>query len=353
MRLTFLLFAAFIAVAALYEPGPPGFLPTQAKGAWLAASGGTPLEGAAAITALLRLKSLGVDTVALGPDVMQPRLDAPELTWGTHDESLRFVLRAARELGLKTFVMPRVESPDFFKPPFPWRGKMTFTDPKVREAWYANYRSMIAHYGQLCREESVSVLGIGLEYRQLVKADPKEWRGVAKTAREAFGGTITYSANWDDYDQVLWWDAVDVIGIGAYFEVLEDGLPDQTYVDTATLVSPTLRQIEKGWQPIKEKLKALSASVGRPIWFTEVGFTTYADTNYYPWRWQAERKEDPAQQALAYRALIRTFVSEPWWHGASFWRFYTRDDEMPSCRYRLTPESLFVLRDAWSRSTPR
>ncbi len=349
MRLAFLLIVAFVAVASMYKPGPPAFSPNQAKGAWLAASGGTPLDGAAAVTALIRLKELGANTVALGPDVIQPRLDAPELEWGSHDASLRFVLRAARELGLRTFVMPRVESPDFFKPPFPWRGKMSFKDSKVRDAWYVNYRSMITHYGQLCREESASILGIGLEYRELAKADPKEWRAVARAAREAFGGPITYSANWDDYDQVLWWDAVDVIGIGAYFEVLEDGLPDQTFVNTATLTPPTLRQVEKGWEPIRAKLRATSAAAGRPIWFTEVGFTTYADTNYYPWRWQAERKEDASQQALAYRALIRTFVSEPWWNGACFWRFYTRDAEMPDCRYRLTQESIWVLHDAWSR----
>ena len=328
---------------------PKPFAPHQSKGAWLAASGTAPLDGPSALVLIERIKQLGADGIALGPDVLQPHLDAPELEWGRDDDALRFVLRAARTFGLKTFVMPRVESPDFFKPPYPWRGTMTFERPEVRAAWYENYRRMIVHYGRLCAEEGVTTFGIGLEYRKLVTEDPKQWRRVAEAARGVFGGTLVYSANWDDYERIAWWDAVDVVGIGAYFEIIEDGLPDGKYVDTKTLKLPDLSDVMDGWKPIRAKLEAFSASVARPILFTEVGYTRYADTCWYPWRWQAVREERPEQQALAYRALMRTFAGAPWWAGVYVWRFYTRPEDMSDCRYRTTDRSEHVLRDAWSR----
>jgi hypothetical protein len=183
MKVAVAIIAAVAVLALLGESrrdDAPAFAPGTSKGAWLAATGTAPLDGPSALVLLERLKALGADSIALGPDVLQPRLDAPELEWGRDDDALRFVLRAAREYGFKTFVMPRVESPDFFKPPYPWRGTMTFERPDVRAAWYDAYRRMIRHYGRLCAEEGVATFGIGLEYRKPRRRRPE---GMAQDRR--------------------------------------------------------------------------------------------------------------------------------------------------------------------------
>ena len=50
-----------------------------------------------------------------------------------------------------------------------------------------------------------------------------DWRLIIATVRRYFEGTLTYAANWTDYEKVPFWDALDVIGIQAYFPLLEDG----------------------------------------------------------------------------------------------------------------------------------
>jgi hypothetical protein len=202
--------------------------------------------------------------------------------------------------------------------------------------FHDDFTKLVRHYGKLAREENAAIFGIGLEYRAAVREHADAWRAIAKAAKESFGGPITYSANWDDYDQVAWWDAVDLIGIGAYFELLSDGLPNDATHEMrakAPLPSPTLSAIVDGWKPIKAALKAFSERFGKPVFFTEVGYTTYVDTAYHPWMWQSKRAIDPAQQALCYRALFQTFAGEPWWKGACVWRFYTDPAATPDCHY--------------------
>ena len=105
-----------------------------------------------------------------------------------------------------------------------------------------------------------------------------------------------------------------VVGRGGHhrhrrlFRALDDRLPTTPLTRCGRSRScrgPTLSQIVDGWKPIKAALKAFSERYSRPIFFTEVGYTTFVDTAYHPWMWQSERAVDPSQQALCYRALFR------------------------------------------------
>lgn len=308
----------------------------QIRGAWLEASGKTKLDSPEGIAAMRRLKGLGVDTFAVFPYVSMPDITKPEFTYGSKDDELRTFLRAAKTEGVKVFVLPRIESPAFFVPPFPWRANIAMADAADWPRFHENFTKLVRHYGALSREEGAAIFGIGLEYRAAVREHPDAWRAIARAAKEAFGGPITYSANWDDYEQVTWWDSLDLIGIGAYFELVADGLPDDATHEMRAkkkLPQPTLSQIVDGWKPIKAKLKAFSERYGRPIFFTEVGYTTFVDTAYHPWMWQSAREIDPAQQALCYRALFRTFAGESWWKGGCMWHFHTDPSAVPKWDY--------------------
>ncbi len=55
------------------------------------------------------------------------------------------------------------------------------------------------------------------------------------------------------------WSELDYIGVDAYFPIsLEE--------------SPTLEQLETGWQPLAKELEAFSDPYQRPILFTEYGY---------------------------------------------------------------------------------
>jgi hypothetical protein len=336
---------------SLLQERTPRLSASQVRGAWLAPTGAATLDSEAGLAALRRLRDLGVDTVATFPEVTMPDITRPGFTYGGQDAQLRAFARAARAAGLRTFLLPRIESPAFFVPPHPWRADIRMADPADWPRFHEDFTKLVRHYGTLAREEGAAIFGIGLEYRAAVREHPDAWRAIARAAKEAFGGPITYSANWDDYEQVTWWDAVDLIGIGAYFELVDDGLPDDaTHAARSAKRQPppTLSAILDGWKPIKASLKALSGKYGKPVFFTEIGYTTFADTAYHPWMWQSERAVDPAQQALCYRALFRTFAGEPWWKGACLWTFYTDPSAAQSWNYSPQGrEAEKVVREAY------
>lgn len=344
MKAILLVSALALTYVALRSPRPPAFSADQAKGAWLAPVGGAPLNGPAGEAALVRLKALGATHVAFGPEVDMPDVRKPALAFGAHDAETRAAIRAARRAGLDVLLLPRIESPAFFAPETrptdvrPWRGDLEMATPEDWATFFENYRRMIAHYGALAREEGVAWLAIGLEYRKTVRKHPAEWRKIAAAAKAAFGGPITYSANWDDYEQIAWWDAVDAIGVGAYFELL----PERG--------RGTLREALAGWASAKERLEAFSRRWDRPVLFTEVGYAGFEDVAYRPWEWQrTNRRLDPSAQADAWRALIRTFAGVPWWRGVFVWRYYTDRSAVPAWDYAPGQEAEHVLRAAFAR----
>lgn len=105
------------------------------------------------------------------------------------------------------------------------------------------------------------------------------WRRVIAAARERFGGTLTYAANFDRYRQVGFWDALDLIGINSYFPLrsrLLDG-------DGGARLEPLL---EARWESLLRGIDAWRASIGLPhrrVLFTELGYVARADSTMRPW----------------------------------------------------------------------
>ena len=138
---------AVAAIAwALFQDRTPKLGPNQIRGAWLAAAGKASLESEAGLAAMKKLKELGVDTLAVFPEVTMPDITKPGFTWGTHDGELRAFLKAAKSLGMSAFVLPRIESPAFFVPPHPWRARsIPAPHPRPAPARLAAYRRTSRH----------------------------------------------------------------------------------------------------------------------------------------------------------------------------------------------------------------
>lgn len=79
-----------------------------------------------------------------------------------------------------------------------------------------------------------------------------------------FTGELTDAANWSLGDEgesmeKKWWDAVDIIGIDAYYSTLQDG-------------SEGWDQVLDNWKPIYKKLDGLRQKWKMNLMFTEVGY---------------------------------------------------------------------------------
>ncbi len=316
------------------------------RGAWLAPREGFPLDSEHGSRVLADMKRLGVTHVAIGHEVRMPKMSAPLLEWGEHDAALRGAISRIRKAGLKTFLIPRIESPEFFAPPYPFRADIKFQSADDQQRFHAAMREMLLHYAKLAESENVELFGVGLELKQCAKEHEAAWRDLIAAVREEFSGKLTYSANWyDEWDQLRFWDALDYIGVGAYFELKpENGNPDADPVD----------DLVARWQVSMRHLQAQSQDWQRPILFTEIGYSGYADCAERPWEWAGKQGGkaalDWARQADCYRALFKAFNDKPWFAGTFVWRFYSDAENILDWEYALQGRPAeAVLAEAYGR----
>ena len=325
--------AAGLLVAA---PGAPG----ARAGAPVAAGAGLPLLGAdvaADEAALVKLRSDGINTVSL---FVWWVADSPDATSvhpfiGTEpDAALAATMQAAHDLGMRVVLTPTFTCTGC---PGGWRGTMNLHAPDV---FFASYRAFIDHYADLGQANGATTLLVGSELSTLEGQDAA-WRAVIAEARRHFRGAIGYEENWDMLGRAAWLDAVDVIGVSAYFPL--DDAP-----------SPSLAQLLADWHHSAaaatrgrdwvSAVGALSARFHRPVLFGEVGYMAgqyaarapYLDFYGLP---------DPQLQADLYQAVLETFGRYPWWAGAVWWDWESGDGAAANGRtFRGKPaEALLAL----------
>ena len=180
-------------------------------------------------------------------------------------------IRQARARGLRVTLMPIVGLER--RAPGEWRGRLA---PRDVEAWFASYEEHLGELARVAQEEGVERLVIGSELSSL-ETFAGRWRALAAAARERFEGPLVYSANWDRYAAVPFWDAVDAIGVSAYFRV--DGPEGPRAV----------------WARHLAALETFAA--GREVILTEVGYPAHADAARFPWDETRRAPLDVALQA--------------------------------------------------------
>lgn len=313
---------AFFGIACSSEP--PRILPERAyRGAWFEKNDTLDVLSEQAKSSLRKMRTLGVRWLAIGPSVDMSDIHHPALSYGTFDTEYKRFIRYAKEQGFQVLLMPRIESPAFFEPPFPYRADIRMLTNDQWSQFHKNYLAMLIHYAKLAQESGVGLFVLGLEYRTYIRKFPQQWRMFAQTVRKHFTGKITYSANWfKEFEEVQFWDALDVIGIGAYFE-----LPVQP--------SASRHEMREAWKPFVQQIHAISKRYNRPVVFTEAGFTSFSDAGQVPWKWQSDLKRpiDLNHQADCLDAMLDAFSNERWFEGLFLWRFYSTPGNAPAHGY--------------------
>lgn len=107
----------------------------------------------------------------------------------------------------------------------------------------------------------------------------RRWRELIARVREVYDGPLGYAANFDQYQEVGFWDALDVMGINAYFQLRPELLPQR---DAETL-QPLLVE---GWRGVLGGIAEVRREQGledMPVVFTEMGYTYRANSTLEPW----------------------------------------------------------------------
>lgn len=224
--------------------------------------------------------------------------------WGEHSKGNSILVQYAKENGLKVMVKPHVWSSDG------WIGEYDLASEEEWKEWEKNYTKFILTHARKADSLGVELFCVGTEYKIPAKERPEFWRSLISQVRGVYKGEITYASNWDNYENITWWDQVDYIGIDAYFPLVDGD-------------SPTTDEIIKGWEPVKKKLAAFSRNWNKRILFTEYGFQSANGAAGA--HWEVDQSEENANndiQANAYEATFRTFENESWYAGGFFWKWH-------------------------------
>jgi hypothetical protein len=233
------------------------------------------------------------------------------------DESLVHAIEKAHSLGLKVMLYPHLElghDPDH------WFGEIgkDFNTEQWSE-WFDAYTQFILHYADFAEDNDVEQLSIGME---LMYAEKQEahWRKLISVVRQRYRGALIYAENYQtetyrsDISNVNWWDALDYIGIDAYYDLVPEAITD-----------PSLDDMLEAWKPIVARLEKYSKKWDKPILIPELGYRSVKGVTHHPWDNPHNRPADLQEQENAYRAFYQSFIGKPWFAGVIWWAHSTHE----------------------------
>lgn len=253
---------------------------------------------------LERMLAAGVEWVALVPVWYQrtrtSTLIAPDPAKTASDESVREVIRYLHRKGAKVMLKPYVDSEDGV-----WRAHF---EPAGVDAWFNSYRRFINHYADMAAAEDVEMLCLGVEYMWCDEDEYERWSDVADAVRSRYGGELTYTAHWGNYQKVCLWALVDYVGIGAYYSLSKGE-------DAA------LSALVKGWrEPLDniESWRHRARLADKEVIFTEVGYQSRPACWVTPGDTQSDETDARAQE-ICYKSLFMTAPARGWLRGIYIW----------------------------------
>ena len=263
---------------------------------------------AASERTLDRLVANGMNAVLLPVVVTTPNAQATSVTLGplgTRDQHrLTKMISLAHARGLGVILVPHLRLDDG-----QWRGRLA---PQNPAQFFADYGRAINAVATIAEEQCVEGVSIGIEFASLtgVAEHAPRFRALIRDVRTRFGGEVVYSANWDEIATVQFWDAVDHLGVNAFFPLASAATDDE-----AALLARA--------NEIVSALDAIGQATNKTWWVTEVGFKATPASYVEPWKWPAELL--PAQnvfhdvdQERGYRAwtnalLASETIAGVWW----------------------------------------
>jgi Glycoside Hydrolase Family 113 len=249
-------------------------------------------------------------------------------------------IRQAHARGLRVLLVPHlwVESGG-------WRAEIDPGSDQGWAAWAESYRAFLLAWTEVAKEAHADMLSVGVELRSwLTTRRAPSFLPILAEVRRIYPGPITYSANWDDVENTVILGMLDVIGINAFYPLAEkDGAPASELLVGGRRVAEQVRRLHDAW--------------GKPVLFTEFGYTTRPDPAIRPWEWPDSMRRvrvDQVAQADAYRALLSPLLDEPSFLGFFVWRVYADpDDVSQEAEWGFSPRGKLaelVLRDAFRTS---
>lgn len=188
------------------------------------------------------LKDLNVNYVCIVPYAFSPKIDPSVVFnherqwWGERGDGVEELIKLARSRDLKVMLKPQVWMQSG------WVGDFNLKSAADWELWEDSYRNYIVFYAEIAEAADIEIFCIGTEYKIVSSQRPNYWLDLIAEIRNIYSGRLTYAANWDEYENVSFWDKLDYIGINAYFPLSQKQHPERM-------------ELELAWQDISERIE--------------------------------------------------------------------------------------------------
>ncbi len=252
-----------------------------------------------------------------------------------YDPSVRQPLEDARRLGLHVMVKPHLA---YWRSKFSWRGEITFEHEEDWQRFFNTYTDFIVYQAKLAEQGGADRFCIGLEYKKTIHREA-DWRRVIAAVREVYSGPITYAANWDEYEQVAFWDAVDEIGVQFYFPLAEHDAPSEA-------------DLHRGFDRVLNSLEAFSKKHGKPILLTELGYPSHATAAKTPWQDNRRSPHSEGGHELKLRCMrlaIERSERSPFISGVFLWKWFPTDRDVHRPFSLQYPQMRSLLAEMWKQ----
>jgi hypothetical protein len=229
------------------------------------------------------------------------------------DATVTRTLGQVQRAGMRAALMPVVRLQSRGR--HDWRGTIIPADGL--DTWFAAYRRFVLPLARIAEDAGAQRFVVGSELSSLEPYEDR-WRALISELRGHFTRTLTYSANWDHAHAVGFWDALDEVGLTAYFPLGGGGGGgggrDGDPFSATSLAS--------AWQGPRSEINALARRVGKPILITEVGYASQRSAAEHPWDDTSGSQVDLHLQQRLYRSFCDAFTQTPSVSGFYVWNWF-------------------------------
>jgi hypothetical protein len=265
------------------------------------------------------LASMGVNWISITPfgriwDLHSTVIDLDfEAPYEENRAAVRRMIAQAHARGIRVLVIPHlwVETGG-------WRGEIELGSEERWAEYHRSYREFVLAWARDAAAGGADAFSIGVECKSWSGRFGRVWWELIDDVREVFPGLLTYSANWDEAESVIFWDRLDLIGINAFYPLASH--PRASFVE-----------YQAGARAAAEGVERVASVLEMPVLFVEVGYTTRVDAAVEPWLWPDDMTDvrvSENEQARALEASLGAFVPHEWFAGFFVWRYYADLDDV-------------------------
>lgn len=280
------------------------------------------------------LKSLGANSFAIHPYARITNDGHVNYRVRDDNRHITVPLDWAQERGMSAMLIPHIA---YWGSQFKWRGEIRFERAEQWERFFTDYEAWIVEMAKLAEAHRAAVFCVGLEYTHAQKFEAR-WRQIIRAVRAVYKGKVTYGANWNEYADVKFWDALDYIGVLAYFPL-------------STATNPTADELAAAWTKRCAELARFSRERGdKQFLFVEIGYNESARTAAEPWSFQTGGEKAAAIQGRCVEAALSLTGKHPFVAGMFFWKWFPELPDVDEENFRIqTPAIKALIAKHWKR----